>query len=252
MSNDSIPLATEALSGADAMAMGQRGYVDYYEIIRQLMVGSRVQRKQLASANGGVLKIESSKDHLEHYHVGVRGYRQTGKTRFAAGMLKTQNGHLIDNVIVIASNKARRDEIIQRAGEDARGQVFTGIDIMTELSSKATLTLDLKVEMPVDMLASVASVNEDRQEELRGWVERLFNTTTSGRNDIHYDGGTRITERYCVNPSVLMQPSHAVHRVSLVIIDEADHVFQTAHITLETISKWARFGGRIPEIITIN
>lgn len=253
MSNDSIPFATDdTLTGTDAMAQGQRSFVNYYEIVRQLMVGSRIQRHNIAPALGGVLKIESTKDHLENFHVGVHGHRQTGKTHFASGMLKTKNGHLIDNVAVIVSNKARREQILERVGADVAQQVFTGIDIATELNSKATVSLDLRVDMPVEMLSTVASVNEARQEELRGWVERLFNTTNSGRREHTYDDGTRITESYSITPSVLTHPFHIVNRVSLVIIDEAKHVFDTAHITLETISKWSRACGRCPEIVTIN
>lgn len=255
MSNDSIQQPTSAfLETQDALGIGQPQYINYHELARQLMVSSRISRR----ATLPTMHLKSVREHLDYFKVGVSGPRQSGKTTFAAGMLKTKNGHRIDNVLVVVTNLAHKQGILNVVGTDVAPQVFTAQDVLNDLGSTTNRKLVVTVEMPCSdqAMGVIPAVDQRELRALAG--KHLMGNLPSPHgpepwSTTRYNGGPNITidESYGIVPSALQRDDHPIRGVTLVIVDELDLVVKKG-CTLEQISIWSRSAGRIPEIITIN
>lgn len=165
----------------------------------------------------------SDRFHLNHFAVGFRALRKTGKSHWATQQLSPR-------VMVVTSNVTYRETILDRA---TKPHPQTGAPPLTAYNREA---LNPHVVTWRDCLADLESAQRKG-----GWLRKTPDPTEDLREVIHAMG--TLGSAFVVEP-----PDHPLQRVDLLIIDE----FQHMQIPLEKIARWSRLGGKVPEIVIIN
>lgn len=206
---------------------------DYEAMIQELLRASRHAR-QIAIAEGILTPHSSRYDYVHYYGVGVRGIRQSGKTRFAAMAMN-------DTTICVTTNKRYRELFIDRPELKDWDPVQLGRRVMTgrDVVSGEMNALVWKIAQAIK---SPQSVHE------KAIVDEGFHLLSQDRKP-GSPSDRQLQDFLLRGDRLQLDDDHPLRTVQTVIVDEVDHIMATTGATLSRVGLWSRLGGQTPEII---